>query len=160
MCAREDIGDGIGNAPVIDSGRSSLDGCLAPLHGGAFSLRIGLRGRRPVVNAGAGLEARPTSTSAARWLVLSSLGGNMRSPVVAKRSIYPNRHNTSVTLEDAFWQGLNEIAHRRRMSVSDLIGEIDAQPRQGNLSSALRVFVLEFYRRQIPDAVDREGVTR
>jgi predicted DNA-binding ribbon-helix-helix protein len=75
---------------------------------------------------------------------------SMRSP--AKRSIYPNRHNTSVTLEDAFWQSLKEIAQRRRMSVSDLIGEIDAQPRQGNLSSALRLFVLKFYRSQMPDA--------
>jgi predicted DNA-binding ribbon-helix-helix protein len=83
---------------------------------------------------------------------------SMRSP--AKRSIYPNRHNTSVTLEDAFWQSLKEIAHRRRMSVSDLISEIDAPPRQGNLSSALRLFVLKFYRSQIPDRPDREGVQR
>ena len=73
----------------------------------------------------------------------------MRSPT--KRSIYLNRHKTSVTLEDAFWHSLQEIAHTRRMKVSDLIGEIDAQPRQGNLSSALRLYVLRFYRSQIPD---------
>jgi predicted DNA-binding ribbon-helix-helix protein len=44
------------------------------------------------------------------------------------------------------------------MKVSDLIGEIDAQPRQGNLSSALRLYVLRFYRSQIPDTADSEGV--
>ena len=76
----------------------------------------------------------------------------MKSP--AKRSIYLNRHNTSVTLEDAFWRSLQEIAHTRKMKVPDLIGEIDAQPRQGNLSSALRLYVLRFYRSQIPDAAD------
>jgi predicted DNA-binding ribbon-helix-helix protein len=63
-----------------------------------------------------------------------------------------------VALEDAFWQGLKEIALRHRMTVSDLIGEIDAQRQHNNLSSALRLFVLRFYRSQIPDAADREGV--
>ena len=53
-----------------------------------------------------------------------------------------------------------KIAHTRKIRVSDLIGEIEAQPRQGNLSSALRLFVLEFYRSQIPDPAHREGVTR
>jgi predicted DNA-binding ribbon-helix-helix protein len=53
---------------------------------------------------------------------------------------------------------LQEIAHTRKMKVSDLIGEIDAQPRQGNLSSALRLYVLRFYRSQIPDTADSEGV--
>jgi hypothetical protein len=57
-----------------------------------------------------------------------------------------------------FWHSVQEIAHTRKMKVSDLIGEIDAQPRQGNLSSALRVFVLEFYRSQIPNPPDGEGV--
>jgi predicted DNA-binding ribbon-helix-helix protein len=44
------------------------------------------------------------------------------------------------------------------MTVSDLIGEIDTQRQHNNLSSALRLFVLKFYRNQIPDAADREGV--
>lgn len=68
----------------------------------------------------------------------------MRSPV-AKRSIYIDGHKTSVTLEDAFWQGLKEIAQARRMTMSDLIGEIDAQRQHSNLSSALRLFVLAYY---------------
>jgi predicted DNA-binding ribbon-helix-helix protein len=64
-----------------------------------------------------------------------------------------------VTLEDAFWQGLKEIAHRRRMKLPDLIRAIDAQRQHSNLSSALRLFVLEFYRSQIPDLADREVVS-
>jgi predicted DNA-binding ribbon-helix-helix protein len=63
-----------------------------------------------------------------------------------------------VTPEDAFWLGLKEIAHSRRMTLSDLVGEIDAQRGHANLSSAIRLFVLEFYRSQIPDPPDREGV--
>jgi predicted DNA-binding ribbon-helix-helix protein len=82
----------------------------------------------------------------------------MRSPV-AKRSIVLGGHKTSVTLEDAFWQGLKETALRHRMTVSELVGRIDSQRQHNNLSSALRLFVLEFYRRQIPERrPDREGV--
>ena len=72
----------------------------------------------------------------------------MRS-LVAKRSIYIDGHKTSVTLEDAFWQGLKEIAQARRMTMSDLIGEIDAQRQHSNLSSAIRLFVLDFYRKHV-----------
>ena len=82
----------------------------------------------------------------------------MRSPTVAKRSIYFGGRKTSATLEEAFWQGLREIAHRRRMTMSDLVGEIAAQHRQSNLSSALRLYVLRFYRSQIPDREERGGV--
>ena len=81
----------------------------------------------------------------------------MKSPVV-KRSIVLAGHKTSVSLEDAFWKGLKEIAGRRLMTLSDLVGTIDSQRQQGNLSSALRLFVLEFYRSQIPDIEGREGL--
>jgi predicted DNA-binding ribbon-helix-helix protein len=53
--------------------------------------------------------------------------------------------------------GLKEIARKRVMSLSDLVGTIDSQRQQGNLSSALRLFVLEFYRSQIPDTKSPEG---
>ena len=56
------------------------------------------------------------------------------------------------------WESLKDIAHRRCISLSDLIGEIDAKPREGNLASALRLYVLRFYRSQLPDDADREGV--
>jgi predicted DNA-binding ribbon-helix-helix protein len=68
----------------------------------------------------------------------------MKSSVV-KRSIVVAGHKTSVSLEDAFWNGLKEIV---RVTLSELVAEIDAQRQLGNLSSALRLFVLEFYRTQ------------
>jgi predicted DNA-binding ribbon-helix-helix protein len=51
-----------------------------------------------------------------------------------------------VSLEDDFWTGLKEIAAQRLMNLSQLIGEIDTQRQNGNLSSAVRLFVLDFYR--------------
>jgi predicted DNA-binding ribbon-helix-helix protein len=69
----------------------------------------------------------------------------MKSPVI-KRSIMLAGHKTSVSLEDAFWQGLKEIASRRKMSGSALIGQVDAQRGEGNLSSAIRLFVLDYFR--------------
>lgn len=76
----------------------------------------------------------------------------MKSPVV-KRSIVVAGHKTSISLEDAFWQALKEIARDRRMTLSDLASTIDAERRQGNLSSAIRLFVLDHYRAHIQDAV-------
>jgi predicted DNA-binding ribbon-helix-helix protein len=72
----------------------------------------------------------------------------MKSPVV-KRSIVIAGHKTSVSLEDAFWKGLKEIADGREMTLSDLVATIDTDRRQGNLSSAIRLFVLDHYRAQI-----------
>jgi len=72
--------------------------------------------------------------------------------MAGKRSISTAGHRTSVSLEDAFWEGLNEIAGVRSMSLSKLIASIDAE-RRGNLSSAIRQFVLNFYRKQNSPAV-------
>ena len=69
----------------------------------------------------------------------------MKSPVV-KRSIIISGHQTSVSLEDAFWEGLKEIADERQLTLSDLVGEIDAHRQHANLSSAIRLFVLGRYR--------------
>jgi predicted DNA-binding ribbon-helix-helix protein len=69
----------------------------------------------------------------------------MKSPVV-KRSIVIAGHKTSVSLEDAFWRGLKEIAGGRNMTLSDLVAAIDGERRHGNLSSAIRLFVLDHYR--------------
>jgi predicted DNA-binding ribbon-helix-helix protein len=66
-----------------------------------------------------------------------------------KRSIYIAGQRTSISLEDEFWNGLKESAGVRRMSLSKLVASIDAK-RRGNLSSAIRLFVLNFYRQQIP----------
>ncbi|MBO6949867.1 MAG: ribbon-helix-helix domain-containing protein [Rhodospirillales bacterium] len=61
---------------------------------------------------------------------------------IKKRSVNIAGHATSVSLEDAFWTRLNAIAKKRRTSLSRIIRDID-ETRTGNLSSALRVFVLE-----------------
>jgi predicted DNA-binding ribbon-helix-helix protein len=74
----------------------------------------------------------------------------MKSPVV-KRSIVIAGHKTSVSLEDAFWKGLKEIAGGRDITLSDLVASIDTDRQHGNLSSAIRLFVLDYYRSQIPD---------
>jgi predicted DNA-binding ribbon-helix-helix protein len=59
-----------------------------------------------------------------------------------KHSVRIAGHTTSVSLEPAFWEGLCEIAMGRHLSVNTLLSEIDAE-RRGNLSSAIRLFVLE-----------------
>jgi predicted DNA-binding ribbon-helix-helix protein len=69
----------------------------------------------------------------------------MKSPVV-KRSIVIAGHKTSVSLEDAFWKGLKEIATGKEVTLSDLVASIDTDRRHGNLSSAIRLFVLDHYR--------------
>ena len=79
----------------------------------------------------------------------------MKSPVV-KRSIVIAGHKTSVSLEDAFWTSLKEIAGDRDITLSDLVASIDTDRRAGNLSSAIRLFVLDHYRAQ-RNADDRPG---
>jgi predicted DNA-binding ribbon-helix-helix protein len=69
----------------------------------------------------------------------------MRS-TVAKRSVILAGHKTSVSLEEAFWEALKDIAGRRKQTMSDLITSIDAERTFGNLSSAARLFVLSHYR--------------
>ena len=71
--------------------------------------------------------------------------------LVAKRSIVAAGHKTSVSLEEAFWQGLKEIARGRNITLSELVAAIDSGRRQGNLSSAIRLSVLDFYRNQLAD---------
>jgi len=78
----------------------------------------------------------------------------MKSRVV-KRSIVIKRHKTSVSLEDEFWSALKVIAGKRLTNLSDLVTAIDGQRQHGNLSSAIRLFVLDFYRSQ---ASNTEGI--
>jgi predicted DNA-binding ribbon-helix-helix protein len=68
--------------------------------------------------------------------------------LVIKRSIVVGGHKTSVSLEDAFWSGLKEIAARRVTTLSELVSEVDKQRQHTNLSSALRLLVLDFYQSQ------------
>ena len=70
----------------------------------------------------------------------------MSNPSPVKRSIRIAGHATSVSIEAPFWEALREIAARRRQPVNALLAAIDAE-RRGNLSSAIRLFVLDSCRR-------------
>ena len=83
----------------------------------------------------------------------------MKSPVV-KRSIVIAGHKTSVSLEDEFWKGLKEIASGRDLTLSDMVASIDTDRRHGNLSSAIRLFVLDHYRAQIGDERSAKAASR
>ena len=76
--------------------------------------------------------------------------------LVVKRSVVLAGHKTSVSLEDAFWGALKEIAGYRHSTVSALLANIDSNRQHGNLSSAIRLFVLGFYREQLEIQVQRE----
>jgi predicted DNA-binding ribbon-helix-helix protein len=73
----------------------------------------------------------------------------MESPVT-KHSVLVSGHKTSITLEDEFWNSLQEIASERHKTVSRLITSINAR-RKGfaNLSSATRMYILRHYRNRV-----------
>ena len=72
--------------------------------------------------------------------------------LVVKRSIVIAGDKTSFSLEDAFWSGLKEIAHAQRITLSNIVAEIDTQRRRSNLSSAIRLFVLDRVRSRAPES--------
>jgi predicted DNA-binding ribbon-helix-helix protein len=69
----------------------------------------------------------------------------MKSSIL-KRSIIIDGHKTSVSLEDAFWSDLKDIAHSQQATLSKLVSQIDETRQQANLSSAIRLYVLEHIR--------------
>lgn len=75
---------------------------------------------------------------------------------VVKRSIAIAGHSTSVSLEEAFWQALRDIARARGCSLARLVVDIDQTRNGENLSSAIRVFVLNDVLRRIPDEATTE----
>jgi predicted DNA-binding ribbon-helix-helix protein len=68
---------------------------------------------------------------------------------VLKRSVVIAGHKTSISVEDEFWDSLKEIAAERSMTLAAMIGAIDGGRKHANVSSAVRLFVLGFYRDQI-----------
>jgi len=64
---------------------------------------------------------------------------------IVKRSIVIDGHKTSVSIEDAFWKALKNIATGRDVTIAALVGAIDRERHGGNLSSAIRLFVLDYY---------------
>jgi predicted DNA-binding ribbon-helix-helix protein len=81
----------------------------------------------------------------------------MKSSVM-KRSILIAAHKTSVSLENAFWEALKQIAIDRGTTLSNLVTSIDVERRQGNLSSCLRLFVLDYYRTKLAEATATPNV--
>ena len=71
---------------------------------------------------------------------------------VSKRSLTIAGHRTSVSLENAFWDGLRDLAGRRGTSLAALVAEVDRSRGGANLSSAIRVFVLAAYRASEPSS--------
>jgi predicted DNA-binding ribbon-helix-helix protein len=69
-----------------------------------------------------------------------------------KRSITIHGHQTSISLEDEFWQELAAIAQARKLSLNALVTEVDKARSETNLSSTLRVFVLKQAKRKISRA--------
>jgi predicted DNA-binding ribbon-helix-helix protein len=72
----------------------------------------------------------------------------MKSTVV-KRSVKIDGHTTSVSLEDAFWKALKEIAGGRNTTLAELVTSINTTREHANLSSAIRLFILNYFRIQI-----------
>ena len=89
---------------------------------------------------------------------------------VKKHSIKVGRHKTSISLEDEFWTALQKIARGRGESLRQLIVSIDEARQFANLSSAVRMFVLRYYRDQfnqpgrtvvVPETItDLDAITR
>ena len=77
----------------------------------------------------------------------------MKTSSIKKRSIRIAGHNTSVSIEDEFWDSLREIARQRGTTLPRLIDDIDMEKKSENLASTLRIFVLRYYR----DQVDNKG---
>lgn len=76
---------------------------------------------------------------------------------ITKRSVVIGGHKTSVSLEEPFWNAVREIAVQQQMTVSGLLRQIDVERRNANLSSAIRVYVLENLRSQIATAHQPNG---
>jgi predicted DNA-binding ribbon-helix-helix protein len=83
----------------------------------------------------------------------------MKSAVL-KRSVVIGGHKTSVSLEDEFWGSLKGIAGERNLTLSELVATIDGARQHGNLSSAIRLFVLDHYRSLIPASPDDDRERR
>ena len=72
----------------------------------------------------------------------------MRSGI-RKRNVVLSGRKTSVSVEDEFWRGLKEIAFARNTKLGVLVSEIDSTRQHANLSSAIRLFVLNFYQTRL-----------
>ena len=74
------------------------------------------------------------------------MGKGLTRPTIVKRSIVIKGHKTSFSLEDGFWSGLWEIAREKGYTLGGLVAQIDSERASGNLSSAIRMYVLEHFK--------------
>jgi predicted DNA-binding ribbon-helix-helix protein len=127
-------------------------------HAGCFRQRAAVRSELCGVFATLGTFFRTATVSRVfavpmsrvcnnKWLQQHA-GGMMKS-LILKRSVVLAGHKTSVSLEDTFWRSLKEIAAHQHVTLSALLASIDTDRHHGNLSSAIRLFVLNFYRDQL-----------
>ena len=82
----------------------------------------------------------------------------MLKSLVVKRSVAVSGHKTSVSLEDPFWRCFREIARNRQITLSTLLASIDSERYYGNLSSAIRLFVLDYYRQRFCNCGSSAGL--
>jgi predicted DNA-binding ribbon-helix-helix protein len=80
--------------------------------------------------------------------------------LIVKRSVVIAGHKTSISLEDPFWKALKEIAALRNMPLSNLITTVDVEREHANLSSAIRLFILESCRVQSGERTAARDVSR
>ena len=78
--------------------------------------------------------------------------------LIVKRSVVIDGRKTSVSVEDEFWESLKKIAGRRHVTLSALLTAIDSERQYSNLSSAIRLFVLNFYRDQLAEIHRRKAI--
>ena len=87
------------------------------------------------------------------------MNGQTQKSKVLKRSIVIAGHKTSISVEDEFWDALGEIATRRGVTMSALVSKIDSDRQHNNLSSTIRLFVLNHYRALAERRADQPNAT-
>jgi predicted DNA-binding ribbon-helix-helix protein len=89
-----------------------------------------------------------------------NLDRRLKPPIkslVVKQSVRINGHNSSVSLEGAFWNALKEIAVAQNISTNALVSKIDTERKSANLSSAIRVYIIEHYRLTAKTAISEKN---
>jgi predicted DNA-binding ribbon-helix-helix protein len=104
-------------------------------------------------------EVRDHSNAGVNFFHTERLWGTAMKSSIVKRSVVIAGHKTSVSLEDAFWKAFKEAAALRNVRLSDLVASVDLDRKHANLSSAIRLFVLESCRNQFGEKTARRDVT-
>lgn len=74
-----------------------------------------------------------------------------KNRVIKKSVVIAGRHDTSISLEDEFYEELMKIAKAKNMSINQLVTQIDMERNIENLSSAVRVYVLQYLKKQVSE---------